>query len=120
MTGTADRANPFATLDTFQSKPPPKPVDKERIARLAEESGFPSRPATPTRQPETAAAPARRKGRRYMTGRNQQINIKATAQTIERLYQVADRMNVPLGEALELALASLERDQVTLPTSGGR
>ncbi len=111
MTGTADRANPFATLDTFQSKPPRKPVDKERIAKLAEESGFPSRPAAPARKPETAAAPVRRKGRRYITGRNQQINIKATAETIARLYQVADRMNIPLGEALELALVSLERDQ---------
>jgi len=47
--------------------------------------------------------------RRYRTGRNQQINIKATAQVIERLYKLADARHVPLGELLEQALDALER-----------
>jgi hypothetical protein len=53
--------------------------------------------------------PARgRSGRRYKTGRNQQINIKATAQVIERLYKMADARRVPLGQLLEQAIDALE------------
>jgi antitoxin ParD1/3/4 len=52
-------------------------------------------------------APAR-SARRYKTGRNQQINIKATPQIIERLYKIADARRVPLGELLEQALDALE------------
>ena len=47
--------------------------------------------------------------RRYRTGRNQQINIKATPQVIERLYKMADAKRVPLGELLEQALDALEK-----------
>jgi len=50
-----------------------------------------------------------RSGRRYKTGRNQQINIKATPQVIERLYKIADARRVPIGELLEQALDALER-----------
>jgi hypothetical protein len=54
--------------------------------------------------------PARhRPGRRYKTGRNQQINIKATPEAIERLYKMADARRVPLGELLERALDALEQ-----------
>jgi Arc/MetJ-type ribon-helix-helix transcriptional regulator len=53
-------------------------------------------------------APAR-SGRRYKTGRNQQINIKATPQVIERLYKIADARRIPLGELLEQALDALEK-----------
>lgn len=49
------------------------------------------------------------KQRRYKTGRNQQINIKATPQVIERLHKLADSRQVPLGELLEQALDALEK-----------
>lgn len=99
------RANPFAdveSLPTFEPKPrAAKSIEKEQIEKIAEANGFPSRQA--------ARASARRAaGRRYKTGRNQQINIKATAQVIERLYKLADARRVPLGELLEQALDALE------------
>ena len=47
----------------------------------------------------------------YTTGRNQQINIKATAETIARFYRLADENHVPLGALLEQALAALEQSQ---------
>lgn len=110
---TMNRANPFANLDEFQAKPVPKPVAKEEIERLAEATGFSSRqPAI--RASEAAAqrqSEPRKKGRRYTTGRNQQINIKATAATIDRLYQIADARHLPLGEILELAIAALDRPE---------
>ena len=82
----------------------PKPVEKAVIDQVAADNGFPSRQAV---KPEPA--PVLRKQRRYMTGRNQQINIKATAETIERLNVMAERMNVPLGEVLARALSALEK-----------
>jgi len=51
-----------------------------------------------------------RQQRRYTTGRNKQINIKAMDETIKRLYQMADERGVPLGVLLEQALDALEND----------
>ena len=108
---STDRANPFPDLNEFQAKPKPKPVQKEEIEKLARENGFPSRqPIKPT--PENKVKPAaksERKGRRYTTGRNQQINIKATAETIDRLYRLADDQNIPLGKLLDMALDAFEQ-----------
>lgn len=101
------RVNPFGDLSDFSPAPgaaPVKPVQKEQIDRLAVENNFPSRQA-----PRPADPPQRKPGRRYTTGRNQQINIKATAATIERLYRIADARHLPLGEVLDLALAALEQ-----------
>src|ERR1700733_1012491 len=100
------RVNPFATLaDTpvfTTKKKEDKPVEKEVIARIAEENNFPSRQATKTpKEP-------RRKRRIHRTGRNRQLNVKATDETVERFYKIADKRSVPLGELLEQALDALE------------
>jgi hypothetical protein len=99
------RANPFSDIETlpaFEPKPKaPRPIANDQVDKIAEASGFVSRQAT---RPPAAA----RSGRRYKTGRNQQINIKATPQVIERLYKMADARRVPLGELLEQALDALE------------
>lgn len=99
------RANPFAdigNLPAFEPKPKAsKPLASEQLEKIAETDGFPSR------QPARSQTRVR-KGRRYRTGRNQQINIKATQQVIERLYKMADVRRVPLGELLEQALDALE------------
>jgi hypothetical protein len=102
------RVNPIGNLDDFaptSAEKKEKPVEPEVIDQLARDNGFPSRQAVTTGSRATV-----RSGppRRYLTGRNQQINIKATADTIERLYRKADELNVPLGEVLERALAALE------------
>ena len=100
------RANPFSdigTLPTFEPKPKaPRPIENDQVDKIAEASGFPSRKATRSPTPV-------RRGRRYTTGRNQQINIKATPQVIERLYKMADARRVPLGELLDQALDALEK-----------
>jgi hypothetical protein len=102
------RVNPFATLSeppvfTTKSKTE-KPVQTETIERIAEENNFPSRQATkaPPKEP-------RRKRRVYTTGRNRQLNIKATAETVERFYKMADERKVSLCELLEQALDALEQ-----------
>jgi hypothetical protein len=101
------RVNAFATLNdppVFTPKPKPdKLVQKESISRIAEDNKFPSRqaPKSPT--------PRKREQRRYRTGRNQHLGIKATGETIERFYKAVDARNVPSGELLRLALDALDR-----------
>jgi hypothetical protein len=116
------RANPFGDLDDFapQGAPKPKPVPAAAIEELAQASGFPSRKATrqaepapmdaPAPAPAPTAPPAPRTQRRRTTGRNRQINIKATEETIVELYRVADALDLPLGAVLERALAALAAD----------
>jgi hypothetical protein len=105
MTG---RVNPFADLtsplSSFTVKPKKdKPVTEAAITRLAEENNFPSRQA-----PKIVREPKRRR-RAYTTGRNQQVNFKATAATIERFHNMADERNVALCALFEQALDALER-----------
>lgn len=102
------RIDPFAdlnsTLSPFRVKPRKEaPFAEEAIAQIAKENNFPSRQA-----PKTAKEP-RRKRRVYRTGRNQQFNLKATAETVERFYKMADQRKVALGALLEQALDALER-----------
>ena len=102
---SADRADPFAgsefDLSGFAPAPAKKPAAaREVIRKVSEEQNFPSR--APAKKKE--ATPQRRR----RTGRNVQINIKATPQTIERLVSIADREGWVLGEALEHAVEALD------------
>jgi hypothetical protein len=104
----SERVNPFANIKeppVFTTKPKPeKLVEDEGIARLAEQHNFPSRQAAKPPKAE------RRKPRTHRTGRNQQFNAKATAETIHRIYKLADERKVPLGELIRLAIDALERE----------
>jgi len=59
-----------------RSRSPPKPVVRDQIDRLAE-TNFPS-----CQPPPAQSHP--HSNRRWKTGRNQQLNIKATGETIDR------------------------------------
>jgi hypothetical protein len=102
------RVNPFANLTeppVFTTKPKKEtPVAEDAIARIAEENNFPSRQAAKTPKE------LRRERRVYTTGRNRQFNIKATDETVERYFKMADERQVPLCELLEHALDALERE----------
>ena len=103
------RANPFGDLDDFAPQPVARPVAADAIDQLAKASGFPSRKAQASLPPDAApGSPVARPQRRHTTGRNRQINIKATEDTIATLYRIADERGVPLGAVLEQALAALE------------
>lgn len=106
-----ERVEPFGSLDDFApAAPKPKlgPAELKAIDQVAAENGFLSR------QPAKAdaAAPAARTQRRHTTGRNKQLNIKATAETVKQFYRLADEQGVPLGEVLARALDALEREAV--------
>jgi hypothetical protein len=88
----------------FATKPKPeKRADEAAIDDIARLNNFPSRQAA------KPGAPLKRKQRRYRTGRNRHLGIKATEETLERFYKAADERNIPLGELLRLALDALER-----------
>jgi hypothetical protein len=48
------------------------------------------------------------KQRRYRTGRNQQLNMKASAETVAHLDQLVSDLGVPQGEVLARAAKALE------------
>ena len=103
------RANPFGDLDDFTPQGETRPVAPEAIDQLAQASGFPSRKAQTTPAGAGEAVAVARRPRRHVTGRNRQINIKATQETIDTLYRIADKRGLPLGAILEQALAALEK-----------
>lgn len=81
-------------------------VQPEQVRAVSEAANFQSR--EPRR--EILAEPPRREPRRYRTGRNIQLNIKARADIIEAFYGIADRKGWVLGETFERAVAALERE----------
>ena len=108
----SERANAFANLEDlsdFGVKPTKDKPDAKIIDKLAEVASFPSR--SPLQVTATQSG-VRQAQRRHVTGRNRQINIKATEHTINQLYSIADRLNLPLGAVLELALNALDSQKV--------
>lgn len=106
------RINAFADISdppAFTTKPKSdKTVAEETIKQVAEENNFLSR------QPARTPKELKRKPRTHRTGRNQQFNAKATAETIDKIYKLADELRIPLGELLRRAVDALERAGASL------
>ena len=108
----SERVNPFGDLDDFTPSAKARKLKPEKavIDQVAADNNFPSRqPSKATATLASPALPASRQQRRYTTGRNQQINVKATGETIDQFYRLADQMNAPLGEVLARALDALQK-----------
>lgn len=109
-----ERINPFGDLGDFVSTQVKQklPIDSRAVIdEVAEENNFPSRQPARQSTVTTDQSSALRSQRRYTTGRNKQINIKATDQTIDRLHRIADKLGVPLGEVLARALQALDENK---------
>jgi hypothetical protein len=134
-----ERASIFGSedldLSEFTAAPRPK-ADKEAIRAAAEQRGFNSRepeaappkpapaPAAKRKAALTSKAPAtttpppaeplpedwRPRRRPLRTGRNQQFNMKASAESIQRFYRITEEQGWVLGETLEHALDALQRE----------
>ena len=81
-------------------------VRPEQVRAVSEAANFQSREAPR----EILAGLPKREPRRYRTGRNIQLNIKARADVIDAFYGIADRKGWVLGETFERAVAALERE----------
>jgi hypothetical protein len=92
-------------VDVASFAPKPKAAlggpPKAEVRAVAEAANFRSR--------EGVAVAPRLAQRRHRTGRNAQINIKATRETIDAFLALSDRQGWVLGETLEHALQALER-----------
>lgn len=99
---TARRTNLAAGLDDTDDVTAPKPrLEQAEVERLAQTHGFHSR------EPQTSTP--RQQQRRYTTGRNVQVNVKATAETVALFHALSDRLGVPQGEVLARALQELQK-----------
>ena len=111
MTMTKDRASIFdgdtAPLDLSSFGPRTAPnasaVPVAHLRAIAEASHFPSRDPP-------KSEPPRREPRIHRTGRTMQFNCRATRETVEALYTIADRQQWMVSETLERALAALRRE----------
>lgn len=102
------RTNPMEGLDLadfdVRSAEDKKPMqDRETIAKIAEQNGFPSR-QTPLVKTESE----RPRQHYFRTGRNVQIPIKGTSECQEHLQRLVQELNVPKGVVLEEALRALD------------
>jgi len=83
----------------------------EVVRAVSEASRVPSRePVTTAKHTSKTQGTSNREPRRYRTGRNVQLNIKVRAETLDSFYALADRQGWVLGEALERAVAALEKE----------
>src|ERR1700694_4593919 len=110
---TSTRASVFDAdeeldLSGFELKPAKKSaMQSELVKAVSEAAHFRSR--DPKQDPEHQNI-IKREPRRYRTGRNTQLNIKARAEAIEEFYAIADQQGWVLGEAFEQAVDALKRD----------
>jgi hypothetical protein len=81
----------------------------EQVRTVSEAAQFQSR--EPRRGPTPATS--KREPRRYRTGRNIQLNIKARADAIEAFYAIADEHGWVLGETFERAIGALQQQLAT-------
>lgn len=110
----AERAGVFDSAGDFDIAgfTPKKPkagsseVATDALRAVSEASSFQSREPTAAR-PEQ---PPKREPRRYRTGRNVQLNVKVSAETLASFHALADSQGWVLGETLERAVGALERE----------
>jgi hypothetical protein len=108
---------PTISLDVsgFAPKSPSSPSLREQASAVANQVAashrFPSREAR-----DETSAPVGRRQRRHTTGRNQQLNTKATADYIKLFQNLQDLLSqksgrdVPQAEAFERAVDALARE----------
>lgn len=95
----ADQDLDLSGFEPKKVRPERPPESPEKVRALSEANNFPSR--APAR-PQPPDHPPMRRGRR--TGRNMQLNIKATQDTVDLFYRLTDNQGWVLGETLERAL----------------
>jgi hypothetical protein len=103
---------PDIDLSTFTPKPRPEPraPNPEQVRAVSEAANFRSREASP---PAFTTAEKSRAPRRYRTGRNVQLNIKASQETVADFYAITDaheHEKWSLGDTFEQAIAALKRE----------
>jgi hypothetical protein len=84
----------------------PKAPKQEEVRAVAQAAKFQSREATDPKP----RAKSKRAPRVHRTGRNVQFNIKASFETVDTFYSLAEKQDWVLGETLERAVEALQRE----------
>jgi hypothetical protein len=78
----------------------------EKVRAVAEAAHFSSRePKPPKKTTSNTRAP-----RQHRTGRNVQLNVKASQETVDTFYTISDKNHWVLGETFERAMQALQRE----------
>jgi hypothetical protein len=94
----------FAPKTGAEDKAPPA----EQVRAVAQAANFKSREPTPVK-PEPKAN--KRSPRRYRTGRNVQLSVKARAETVDAFYTITEATpGWVLGYTLQRAIEALQRE----------
>jgi hypothetical protein len=103
---------------TPKTAAPPPP---DQVKAIAEAASFPSRQVVKL-APALTVKP-KREARRHRTGRTAQFNARATPETVDAFYTIADQQGWLMAETLARALGALQRElkeQGRGPGVGGR
>ena len=104
------RADPLGDISDFAPATPAKPkAPVSAVRKVAEANGFTASRAPPSTRPPQ---------RRHRTGRNAQLNLKVTPETLAQFTAIADREKWLLAETLEHALDALEKALARRRTNG--
>lgn len=104
--GVFDDDDDALDVSSFAPKPAAPPgVSSDQVRAVSEGAQFRSRDPAPPPAPADKRPP-----RRYRTGRNVQLNVKARAEAIDAFYAIADAQGWVLGEAFEKAVTALQRE----------
>jgi hypothetical protein len=96
----------FAPKSEVDHKAPPA----EQVRAISQAANFKSREPTAIKQ-EGKAKATKREPRRYRTGRNVQVSIKALAESVDRFYAITDaNPGWVLGYTFQRAIEALERE----------
>jgi hypothetical protein len=103
--------NDTVTLDVASFTPKAK-IDEgappaEEVRAVSQAANFKSREPKPTKAEPKGQ---KRTPRRYRTGRNVQLSVKALAETVEAFYRITDQQNWVLGYTLQRAIEALQRE----------
>ena len=80
----------------------------EKVRAVAEAAQFRSREPK-VAKPQVPPTP-KREPRRHRTGRNVQLNLKASQETVDAFYAITDKEGWVLGQTLEEAVNALQRE----------
>lgn len=101
-TDTLDVAG-FAPKAQVDYKAPPA----EQVRAVSQAANFKSRESATAK---TESKDAKRAPRRYRTGRNVQLSVKALPETVDAFYAITDQQRWVLGYTLQRAIEALQRE----------
>ena len=110
MTDEPKRDDP---TDFSQFRKPARKVDLTVVDSANESLGY-------SASPKLSQAPAPPQRRLFKTGRNVQLNIKASAETVRRFVAISDAYEWPSGLTMEYAIDALEKELAREPRPKGR